>query len=98
MDDKAQLAKANPVEPTTVTIEACPFCDSQPELRKGKFTIKPIIRYMIGCTNLECEVWVRTKFYATLLEAIAAWNTRVKIDVGSAPVVSSDSAAPIKNS
>lgn len=77
--DKSGVLADEVKEPITVVIEPCPFCGHRPVLRVGKFITKPVKRYIIGCVNLECEMWVRTKFMPTIEEAIMAWNKRVTI-------------------
>lgn len=80
---------------TPTVIEACPFCAHRPELRVGKFPVAPIKRFMLGCVNEMCEMWVRTKFCATLKEAIDTWNHRVTLDAPAEAVVSSGSSTPV---
>lgn len=95
MDDKTSLGKANAPVKTEVIIEACPFCAHRPVLRVGKFVVAPTKRYMIGCVNERCEVWVRTKFYPKLEETIMAWNSRVSIDDLPSGVIPSDSPTTV---
>ncbi len=63
------------------TLSSCPFCSGEAFVRIDTSLCLTQSRYRVGCDkDPSCHGWYgHSRYYATVAEAIAAWNTRAEL-------------------
>lgn len=63
------------MENTVIGLKPCPFCGNKPRILffNNDVTIR---KYNVGCNATLCPVKPTTRLFATVDEAVDAWNIR----------------------
>lgn len=56
-------------------LECCPFCAAEPHLEQDQDET-----WYVACINKRCLVLPLTKPFPTRIQAVRAWNGRVKVN------------------